>query len=62
MTVTYTSVSPRYTTHRPRCRVCDKPLVPAESSNDGELCFRGFWPCPEHPNSEPVYPPIQGKP
>jgi hypothetical protein len=48
----------RYTTHRPRCGVCDKPLSPAESTNDGEPCYRGFWPCPDHPGGRTVYPPI----
>jgi hypothetical protein len=56
------TLSPRYTTHRPRCGTCGKPLEPAMSTNDGEPCFRGFWPCWDHPHARTVYPPIPERP
>ncbi len=52
------SAHPRYTTHRPLCGACRNPLEPAASANDGEPCFRGFWPCPDHPRARTVYPSV----
>lgn len=40
---------------RPRCIVCLEELLPAPSSNDGEPVYRGFLPCPDHPNAEVLH-------
>lgn len=48
----------RYTTHRPYCMACTHPLEPARSISDGEPTFRGFHPCPDHPEATVVYPTI----
>lgn len=41
--------------YRPRCLVCLEELLPCISQNDGQSCYRGFNPCPDHPHGGVMY-------
>lgn len=44
--------------YRPRCLVCDRELEPCGAARDGEPCYVGFHPCPDHPGCGLIYPEI----